>query len=147
MLSRLVIIAVLVAGTAIVAYLLQRRPPGEPTRGRWTVPTHLRRSDFDRPDAPWLVAVFTSATCRTCQGTWEKARHLASDTVAVQEVEVTADRAIHERYGIEAVPTTVVVDAEGAVRASFLGPPTATDLWAALAELRDPGSVPPSCHP
>jgi hypothetical protein len=32
------------------------------------------------------------------------------------------------------------------VRASFLGPATATDLWAALAELREPGSVPEGCH-
>jgi hypothetical protein len=40
-----------------------------------------------------------------------------------------------------------VADAEGAVRASFVGPATATDLWAAVAELRDPGSVPPGCTP
>jgi hypothetical protein len=28
------------------------------------------------------------------------------------------------------------------VRASFLGPVTATDLWATLAELRSPGTLP-----
>ena len=31
------------------------------------------------------------------------------------------------------------------VRKDFIGPTTATDLWSALAELREPGSVPPSC--
>ena len=48
-------------------------------------------------------------------------------------------------HTITAVPTLVVADADGVVRASFLGPVTATDLWAAVAELREPGSVPPGC--
>jgi hypothetical protein len=39
----------------------------------------------------------------------------------------------------------LVADAQGAVVRSFVGEPTATDLWAALAELREPGTVPPSC--
>ena len=104
------------------------------------------RADFARPDAPWLVAVFTSATCNTCQGVWERAQPLASDAVAVQEIEHQADRALHDRYGIEAVPTTLVVDADGVVAASFLGPVTATDLWAAVAEAREPGSTPGGCE-
>jgi hypothetical protein len=75
---------------------------------------------------------------------WDKARLLASDAVATQEVEVTARRDLHQKYAIEAVPATLVVDARGTVRASFLGPVTATDLWATLAELREPGTVPSS---
>ncbi len=39
-----------------------------------------------------------------------------------------------------------VADATGVVRASFLGPVTATDLWAAVAEAREPGSTPDECH-
>jgi hypothetical protein len=39
----------------------------------------------------------------------------------------------------------VVADAAGVVRAGFVGPPTATDLWATVAELREPGAVPPGC--
>jgi hypothetical protein len=65
--------------------------------------------------------------------------------VAVQELEATRDKAIHDRYAIEAVPTVVVADDEGVVRASFLGAPTVTDLWATVAELREPGSVPEGC--
>ena len=37
-------------------------------------------------------------------------------------------------------------DADGTVKRAFLGPVTATDLWAAMAEEREPGSVPPDCH-
>jgi hypothetical protein len=75
----------------------------------------------------------------------ERALPLASDAVAVQEVEFVADKALHERYAIDAVPMLLVADDEGVVRASFIGTPTAADLWAALAELREPGSVPPGC--
>jgi hypothetical protein len=91
------------------------------------------------------VAVFTSATCDSCRSVWDKARHLEAAAVVVQELEVGARKDLHERYGIDAVPTTVVADAEGVVRESFLGPVTATDLWAAVAELREPGSTPGGC--
>lgn len=141
--ERLLLAAVLVVVAVVVALVLQRRRPDAPSQPVWSVPDQLDRADFDRPSSPWLVAVFTSATCTSCQGVWDKARHLASDQVAVQEVEVGRDRALHERYGIDAVPLVVVADATGVVGAHFLGPVTATDLWAAVADLRTPGSVPP----
>jgi hypothetical protein len=130
---------------AVAAVIQRRRRPDAPVRTGYAVPDQLDRSDFARPDAPWLVAVFTSATCDSCAGVWERARHLESAAVAVEEVEVGAAKAVHERYGIEAVPTTLVVDADGVVRTSFLGPVTATDLWAAVAEAREPGSTPGGC--
>jgi thioredoxin-like negative regulator of GroEL len=94
------------------------------------------RSDFERPDAPWLVVVFTSATCSTCAEVWSKAQVLASDEVAVQEVEAVRDRQLHERYQVGAVPIVVIADRDGVVVDSFLGPVSATHLWAALAEAR-----------
>ncbi|HEY4332527.1 MAG TPA: hypothetical protein VGM78_08160, partial [Ilumatobacteraceae bacterium] len=51
-------------------------------------------------------------------------------------------RDLHTRYKIDAVPTLVIADREGVVRASFLGPVSATDLWAACAEARQPGASP-----
>ena len=136
------IAGVLLAAAVVVALVARRQRPDAPTQTRWAVPTQLDRDDFDRPDAEWLVVVFTSATCATCAGVWAKAAVLACRAVAVQEVEVKARRDLHDRYGIEAVPTTVVADAEGVVRASFVGPPTATDLWAVVAEAREPGTSP-----
>ncbi|MEA2826672.1 MAG: hypothetical protein QOG43_1111 [Actinomycetota bacterium] len=135
-------VAVVVAAAVILALVLERRRPDPPTQGEWPVPRQLDRADFDRADAPWLVAVFSSATCDSCATVVQKSSVLASADVVVQDVEVGARGDLHRRYGIEAVPTIVVADAEGVVRASFVGPPSATDLWAAVAEVREPGSSP-----
>lgn len=132
-------IAVVVAVAAVVAaVVIQRRTTVDaPTQPEsFEVPAMLDRADFDRPDAPWLVAVFSSATCLSCQDAWDKARLLESDDVAVQDIEVSAHQDLHRRYRIDAVPMIVVVDDEGVTRASYVGVPTAADLWAALAELR-----------
>lgn len=143
-----IVVVVVLAGLALgVAWLVQRRQrPDAPVRTGYAVPTQVDRADFPRPDAPWLVAVFTSSTCGTCAGVWERAQPLASEAVVVVEAELSARRDLHERYRIEGVPTTVVADVDGVVRASFVGPLTATDLWAAVAEARAPGSTPDACH-
>lgn len=136
------IAGVLVVVAVVVALLLERRRPAPSTQARWAVPSQLDRTDFARPDAPWLVVVFTSLTCDSCAGTVARAEVLASDQVAVDGVSVQDRPELHRRYGIDAVPLLVVADDEGVVRASFVGPPTATDLWAAVAEAREPGSSP-----
>lgn len=141
------LVAIALAGVAtLVALVVRRRSaPEGPTQTSWAAPTQLDRHDFARPDAPWLVAVFSSATCLSCRGTWEKVAALESGQVATEEVEAAADRPRHQKYRIDAVPCVVVADEEGVVRATFLGEPSAADLWASVAELRQPGSVPPGC--
>jgi hypothetical protein len=138
----------LVVVAVVVALWLQRRRPEAPSRPAFSVPVQVDRADFARPEAPWLVAVFTSRTCESCAGVWDKARHLDADgagPVAVQEVEVGAEPELHRRYGVDAVPLVLIVDGEGVVVRHFLGPVTATDLWAAVAEARNPGSTPGEC--
>ena len=142
----LIAVALALVALAVAAVIQRRQRSDAPVRTGYELPSQVDRADFDRPEAPWLVAVFTSATCSTCAGVWDRARHLASDEVVVQEVEYGAARALHDRYGIEAVPAALVVDAEGVVQRSFLGPVTATDLWAAVAEAREPGSTPEDCR-
>lgn len=143
MIARVVIAAVLVVAAVIVAaFIEKRRRRDAPSQPRAIVPAQLDRADFARPDAAWLVAVFSSSTCDSCQQVVAAARVLASREVAVTDVEVTEQPRVHRRYHIEAVPITVIADAAGTVRASFLGPVTATDLWAAVAECRQPGSTP-----
>ena len=141
--DRFVIAAVILAIAVLVAQQLSRRKPEPPTQPAWTVPQQLDRADFDRPDAPWLVAVFTSATCESCARMLAKAELLRSEMVAVQIVEYPTATTMHKRYGIDAVPTIVIADGDGVVGRHFIGPATATDLWAAVAELREPGSTPP----
>ena len=136
----LVVIGVIVAVAA--SALMRRRSPDAPTQGGFQLPTQVDRNDFDRPDAPWLVLLFTSATCDACADMVQKAGVLAARDVAVVDVEYTANKELHKRYSIDAVPSVVVVDANGVVRAGFLGPVKAQDLWAAVAECREPGSTP-----
>ena len=140
--ERLLIALALVVMASAVAAVLRRRKPEPPTQARWQVPTQLDRDDFDVRDHPWLVAVFTSQTCESCERVLAKVAVLSSPAVAVQDLSYQERRDLHERYSIEAVPTIVVADEEGVVRASFIGVPTATDLWAAVAEARQPGSSP-----
>ncbi|HUP69508.1 MAG TPA: hypothetical protein VM142_06795 [Acidimicrobiales bacterium] len=135
--ERLLLAALLVAVAAAVAFVLRRRATtAPPTQAKWAVPTQLDRNDFAEPDLDWLVVVFTSATCDSCKEAVAKGRVLASPQVGFQEVAYQDAKVLHTRYGVEAVPTTVMADAEGVVQASFVGAPTATDLWAALAEAR-----------
>ena len=143
--DRVLLTVAIVLVAVAVAVVLQRRRPDAPTQSAWTVPAQLDRRDFVRPDADWLVAVFTSATCETCATVKDKVALLESSAVAVQNAEAVADKALHDRYGIDAVPTLVIADREGVVAASFVGPVSAADLWATMADLREPGSVPPGC--
>ena len=144
--ERLALAVVLICVAAAVAAVISRRRPDPPTQPTtYRVPSQLDRMDFARPEAPWLVAVFTASTCSSCQGVWQKVQPLESSEVAVEEAEVVARADLHQRYGIDGVPLTVIADAEGVVRASFVGPATATDLWATVAELREPGSTPDGC--
>jgi hypothetical protein len=139
---RLLVAGVLVLAVAIVAWMLRRRPPDAPPRDVYPVPRQLDRADFPRPDAAWLVAMFSSAACDSCRTLPPKLAVLESAEVSTCDVRAEDRGDLHRRYEISAVPTTVIVDAEGVVGRAFVGSFTATDLWAAVAELRDPGSTP-----
>jgi hypothetical protein len=139
---QLIVATGIVAVAAVISEIVRRRRRVDaPTQQRHQLPLQLDRSDFVRPDAPWLVVVFTSESCSTCADVVRKATVLECDEVAVEIVSYQRHRDRHDRYGIDAVPGLVIAGADGAVHASFVGPITATDLWAAVAEARAPGSV------
>ena len=130
-----VVVALIVLG---VGAYMQRRTPDAPIRTTHHVlPSQLDRNDFVRPEAPWLVAVFTSATCETCAKVWTSTQLVESDQVAIQNVAFQDDGELHVRYNVTAVPSVVVADEHGVNRAEFLGPPTSAELWATLAEVRE----------
>ncbi len=136
--ERLLIAAPLVVVAVVVAMLVQRRRPDPPTQSSsWTVPSQLDRADFVDPEKPWLVALFSSATCEACAQTRGAMAPLESPEVAVMDVEVDVHPDIHHRYRIDAVPILVMADAAGVVMASKVGPTSASDLWSVVADVRD----------
>lgn len=132
----LLVVALGLVAVAVAALLRARTRLDAPTRPTWAVPDQVDRREFARPDAPWLVAVFSSSTCLACRSTWDKARQLESDDVAVQHVDAVEGKALHERYGVDAVPMVLVAGPDGGVRASFVGEPPTAELWSAVAAAR-----------
>ena len=131
-----VAIAVVVAAVGLGLILRRRQQIAAPTQPPRAIPAQLDRADFE-PTTPWLVVVFSSATCDTCADVARKAAVLQSPSVGVVDIEFAAHRALHEKYDIQVVPIVAIADSEGIVRAGFAGPVTAEDLWGALADVRD----------
>ncbi|CAN5495767.1 hypothetical protein BH10ACT2_BH10ACT2_09800 [soil metagenome] len=130
-----VAVAVVVGAVALGLILRLRQRVEVPTQPSTDVPAQLDRADFE-PRTPWLVAVFSSATCDSCADVVRKAQVLRSDSVGVVEVEYNDARELHRKYDIQVVPMVAIADNEGVVRAGFAGPVTAEDLWGALADVR-----------
>jgi hypothetical protein len=142
MVQLVVALAVVAVAVVVGLVLRQRRAVAAPTQPSLAVPAQLDRADFPQATAPWVVVVFSSATCHTCADVRRKAAVMASREVAVVDLEFPTARALHDKYGIQAVPIVAIADAQGVVHRGFAGPVTATDLWAAVADARDPGSSP-----
>ena len=140
-----IIASIILLFAAALGVLVRRRKPDAPSQTTHTVPQQLSRDDFLNAEKPWLLAVFTSSTCDACQDVATKAKVLASQDVAVQIIDFQEMPELHARYSIDAVPTTVIADRLGVVQYGVLGPITATDLWAAMAQCRDPKSSTELC--
>ena len=130
---------IVVAAAVVIARMLERRRPGPPTRAAYPVPAQLDRLDFPRPEAPWLFVLFSSRTCDSCAPMVSRVCSLESETVATVQVEAKADKALHDRYRIEGVPMVVLADAEGVVRAGFVGAVDTWELEEALEKARAAG--------
>jgi hypothetical protein len=141
-LVRLGIAAVIVLAAMVIAVIVNRRRKVAPVRDAYPVPAQLDRRDFPRPDSPWLVVLFSSQRCDSCLGVAGKVDVLRSAAVETFEACEEEHADLHRRYEIAGIPTVVIADAEGVVRRAFVGAPSATDLWAAVAELRAPGATP-----
>ena len=136
----LIYLAIAITGAlagVVFALVAQRRSKPTPVTDSYLVPRQLHRQDFPSPDAPWLVALFTSESCDGCAPMRSKVNVLASGEVAVCEISFPAAHELHDRYAISGVPMVLVADSEGVVLRAFVGPTSATDLWAAVASARD----------
>jgi hypothetical protein len=135
--ERLLIAGALLVVCLAVAYVLNRRRPQAPTQGKVEVPTQLDRADFADSGRPWLIVVWTSRTCASCERVVAQARLLESPQVAYTEVPWQDRRDLHDRYHVQDVPLLVLADGEGVVRLSFVGASNFAELAAAVAEARD----------
>lgn len=138
--ERLVIALAIVAAAATVAAVLRRRRPDPTFTATTGVPDRVDRRDFADPGAPWLYVLFSSATCESCPAAAESLRAAAGEGVVADEAEYSARRDLHRRYGIDAVPLTLLVDREGVVRDHFLGRTSPEQLSEALARARGSGT-------
>lgn len=146
--SNVVIAVSIVVVVGLVALAARRRQMSDaPTQKVFSVPSQIDRSDFNSSETikghpEWLIVVFTSSSCHVCADVWDKVQVMATNQVGVFKADFESDRALHERYGIDAVPTLIICDGAGVVQGHFLGPVSATDLWAAVATVRDPSTQP-----
>ena len=140
--ERLLIASALVVVSVLVAFVLGRRRPQPPTQGKVAVPSQLDRADFPDPERPWLVVVWTSATCASCAKVVTQAQLLESPQVAYVEVPWQTQPDLHQRYHVADVPLLVLADGEGVVRLSFVGAPDFTDLAGAVAAAREQDAAP-----
>lgn len=135
--ERLLLVLILAAVASLIAWAASRmqRTAGPTVVG--ATPEHLERGDFVAADSPWLLALFSSATCLACRDVRTALSAFESGTVAVQDIEVTASPQLHSRYKIDSVPTTVLADADGIVRGAWLGPLSVSDTEDLLALISD----------
>ncbi len=114
--------AAVAAMAGMVAWWQQQRHRPAPIATPGAPPGSLDRSDFRAPEAPILIAVFTSATCTSCEAVWAELAGYESPSIATQNVEVGDEADLHARYRIDSVPTAVIVDQSGETQAAFVGP-------------------------
>ena len=137
--ERVVIAAILIGLAVVIAVVMERRRTDTPLSiRRGAVPTRVRPADVGLDDGPAII-VFTEASCQSCQAAIRLVRGPAGADVPVADIEYGQDRDIHETYGIDTVPTTVVVSADGTVAGGWTGKVDPGDLAIALAEVLDEG--------
>ena len=133
--ERLAIAAVLVVVALAVAYLAQRRRGAAATSvTRSELPAAVDLTAVGITSGPALV-VFTEETCRTCAAALAVVRGPAGAGLLVAEVPFGAERELHRQHGIDTVPTTVVIDADGQVIDGWVGRVDLSGLTAALAQV------------
>lgn len=130
----LVVLAAVVAGIALVAWLLRRR---EGTVRAAAGPA-LSEADLDALGAPRgriLLVEFTAPGCVPCRAALVVLSEVARDRedVAVLTAEVGEHLGIARAHGVLRAPTTLVVSADGAVHHRIAGVP-APEVVAALLD-------------
>ncbi len=113
-LARLALIAALIVVVVVAARLI----------ANWQRPSHPPIDLGDFGPRPGLV-VFTSTDCSNCK---EAMAVVGALGVEVREVAWELEPSVQEAVGVEAVPLTAVVDADGTIEALVTGVPRRRQL-------------------
>ncbi|RIK09437.1 MAG: hypothetical protein DCC49_06195 [Acidobacteria bacterium] len=125
---------VLLAAAAAAAVLLVRTLDKKNRReivAVYGMPTSVAPDDFGGLETPVSIILFTHADCRACSAA---KRICQTFSVPMVEVDGRENQAVLDRYGIDGVPTTLVVDAGGTVLAGWVGPLVPRQIEEALAD-------------
>lgn len=134
--SVLVALAALVLGTTALGLVIRARS------GRVIIATAID----DRPDARLAVAgaevtllLLTSPVCSACAVMRRVAEELVTDDPAVarHELDVTAHPELAREHNVLSTPTTLLVDASGAVRGRIVGAAKPAEVRAAVQAVRE----------
>jgi hypothetical protein len=130
---RLLIALTLILISVSIALIVERRKVENPfSVKRNQLTTLVPPQDFGlEPEA--AIIVFTESTCRSCSAVVALLRGPAGANVAVAEVEYGENLDLHRKYGIDTVPTTVLVEGDGNVVEGWTGKIEVGALARALA--------------
>ena len=110
MVQVIVVLAIVVVAVLVGLVLRHRRAVAAPTQPRQLVPAQLDRADFSAP-TPWLVAVFSAASCATCGDVVRKARVLVQlemiAPVTDEEIAARVEAAVGAMAGVVRVKVDV----------------------------------------
>jgi hypothetical protein len=133
--TRLFIAAALAALVTLVTRLVDRRRTPHPLAvRRGALPTQVPAKEVGLGDGPAIIT-FTESSCRSCQDAIRLIRGPAGAGISVADIEYGAQPELHKQFGIDTVPTTVVVDEKGGVVAGWTGRVDLSELTLALAQV------------
>lgn len=125
---------VLLAAAAAAAVLLVRTLDKKNRReivAAYGMPSSVDPADFGGLDSTVSIVLFTHADCRACSA----ARRICNSlSVPVVELDGRDSQEVLDRYGVDGVPTTLLVDAGGTVLAGWVGPLNPRQVEEAIAD-------------
>lgn len=133
--TRLLIAVAIAAVVSLTAILVNRNGSSQLISVRRNaLPTRIPATEVGLDAGPAII-IFTESTCDSCQEVIRLIRGPAGAGIPVADVEFGAEPALHRRFEIDTVPTTLVVDREGSVVGGWTGRVDVGEFAAALAEI------------
>ncbi len=134
MLTRLLIVLAVIAVAWVVGRLVTRRDGEVRAATDQLPPDDFAALGLPVVDVPHRAVLFGSPTCGPCDAVKRVLLQVEADRgdFTWRYVDTADHLDVADRLGIRRVPTLVLMDGRGTVRARTSGIPTASDLHAAL---------------